>query len=261
MRQTVFGIFERADDAQNAVKQLLDNGFTEANIDVRAKGGADAKSSHYDKTSSSDSDGFSNFFSNLFGSNHEDTRSYSEVARRGSVVTVHTASAAESERAARILDEYGAVDASEKAREYRTTEGRDTATTAKDSGQSIPVIEEEMEIGKREVETGAVRLRSRIIERPVEEKLRLREEHVTVNRTPVDRPATDKDFSTFKEGETEITEHAEVPVVNKEARVVEEVNLNKETRDRERTVRDTVRKTDVDVKQTTNEKDIGRRDR
>ena len=258
MRQTVFGIFDRADDAQNAVKHLLKNGFTEANIDVRAKAAGDAKSSHYQGTKE-DSDRVSNFFTNLFGSSHEDTRNYTEVAKRGSVVTVHTSSAEESERAARILDEFGAVDANERAREYRTAEGGEATTTA--TGQSVPVIEEELEVGKREVETGAVRLRSRIIERPVEEKLRLREEHVNVNRTPVDRPATEADFANFKEGETEITEHAEVPVVNKEARVVEEVNLNKETRDRERTVRDSVRKTDVDVKKTERDRDIDQRDR
>lgn len=119
--------------------------------------------------------------------------------------------------------------------------------------QSLPIIEENINVGKREVETGGVRLRSRIIEKPVEENLRLREEHVRVDRVAADRPATEADFDTFREGEVEMTETAEVPIVNKEARVVEEVRLSKEVEEREETVRDTVRKTDVEVEKLSDE--------
>lgn len=113
--------------------------------------------------------------------------------------------------------------------------------------RAFPIIEENLQVGKREVETGGVRLRSRIVERPVEEHLRLREEHVNVQRNPVNRPASDADLNTFREGTIELTEHAEVPVINKEAHVVEEVSLNKNIEEREEVVRDTVRKTEVDV--------------
>ncbi len=112
---------------------------------------------------------------------------------------------------------------------------------------TIPVIEEELQVGKREVEKGGIRLRTRVVESPVSENINLREEKVTVNRTPVDRPANSSDL---QEGEIEITERAEVPVVSKEARVVEEVSLNKEVTEREETVSDTVRKTEVDVDKT-----------
>ncbi len=81
----------------------------------------------------------------------------------------------------------------------------------------------------------------------MEESLRLREEHVTVERTPVNRVATDADFNSFKEGTIEVTETAEVPVVAKEARVVEEVSLGKEVQEREQTIHETVRRTEVDV--------------
>ena len=92
-----------------------------------------------------------------------------------------------------------------------------------------------------------MRLRSRIIERPVEESLRLREEHVRIDRHAVNRPATESDLATFREGEIEVRERAEVPDVNKQARVVEEINVRKEVEEREEVVRDTVRKTDVEV--------------
>jgi uncharacterized protein (TIGR02271 family) len=111
----------------------------------------------------------------------------------------------------------------------------------------IPIIEENLEVGKREVRTGGVRVRSRIVERPVEESLRLREERVNIERNPVDRPATAADLQNFQERDIEMVERSEVPVVNKEARVVEEVNIAKNVEERNETIQDTVRKTEVDV--------------
>lgn len=119
--------------------------------------------------------------------------------------------------------------------------------TTDDQSRKIPIIEENLEVGKREVRTGGVRLRSRIIERPVEESIRLREERVNIERNPVDRPATSADLENFQEKSIEMVERAEVPVVNKEARVVEEVSIGKEVEERSETVRDTLRKTEVDV--------------
>jgi stress response protein YsnF len=103
-----------------------------------------------------------------------------------------------------------------------------------------------------------VRLRSRIVERPVEESLRLREEHIRVERNKVDRAASATDLDNFEEGTIEVTQRSEVPVVSKEARVVEEVSLGKEVEHREETVRDTVRKTEIDVEEF--DKDRTRKD-
>lgn len=243
MTQTVIGIFENASQAQNAVAQLVSNGFTRANIDVAARNEDvnTTSTSSYD-----DNDGFgdsiSKFFGSLFDSNDE-VNNYSSVAKRGSVVTVHADSAIEAERAASILDQYGAVDVNERAAQYRNT----AASSTTDSSAPIPIIEEELQVGKRVVETGGVRLRSRIIERPVEETLRLRVEHVHVERNTVNRPVSEADLANFQEGTIEVTERAEIPVVGKTARVVEEVRLEKDVEEREETIRDTVRRTDVDV--------------
>ena len=59
----------------------------------------------------------------------------------------------------------------------------------------IPVVEEDITIGKREVERGHVRIYSRVTEQPVEESVRLREEKVSVERRPADCQATDADFA------------------------------------------------------------------
>ena len=145
---------------------------------------------------------------------------------------------------------------------YRPRQYRDTgATRANDSNrrdisnsETIPVIEENLNVNKREVDTGGARIRSRVVERPVELGIDLKEEHVTVQRTPVDRPATSADLDAFKEEELEITEYAEVPVVSKEARVVEEVELNKDVEERHETIRETLRNTEVNEERIDSDK-------
>jgi len=111
----------------------------------------------------------------------------------------------------------------------------------------LEVVEEQMEVGKREVEKGGVRVKRTVEEKPVEEKVNLREEHVRVERRPVDRPATAADANAFRETTVEVTERAEQPVVSKTARVIEEVIVGKEITNRTETVRDTVRRSDVEV--------------
>lgn len=256
MAQTVVGIFDSSSDAQNAVQQLMSSGFTQDSIDISTQNATDTTSNNYDD---GDNDSIGGFFRSLFGSDDDDNyRNYSQVARRGSVITVHARTADEATRAATILDNAGAVDVDERARQYQSsgtaqygsTSGVGTSDfTNETTNKSIPIIEEELQVGKRVVETGGARLRSRIIERPVEETLRLRHERVRVERNTVNRPATEADLANFRTGEQtiEVREHAEVPVVSKEARVVEEISLGKEVEEHQETVRDTVRRTDVQV--------------
>lgn len=118
---------------------------------------------------------------------------------------------------------------------FNQTEGEEKA---------FPVVQEELEVGKRRVQTGAFRVYSRATETPVSESVTLREEHASVERRPVDRPATEADL---KEGFVELRETQETPVVQKTARVVEEVVVGKQTSERTETVSDTVRGTQVDV--------------
>jgi uncharacterized protein (TIGR02271 family) len=117
----------------------------------------------------------------------------------------------------------------------------------------IPVVEEELQVGKREVEQGGVRVESRVTETPVEEQVQLREERVHVERRPVNRPVSNADEA-FREGSIEVTGKAEEAVVAKQARVVEEVVVGKEVAERTETVKDTLRRTDVDVQEVSPEK-------
>ncbi|GAB3325754.1 YsnF/AvaK domain-containing protein [Hymenobacter humi] len=254
-----------AQDAQNAQRMTAGAGSTgtrnndpsdfQNTSGTAVEGAADATS----RAAGRAEDGISRFFSNLFGNDHQDTHAYTNATRSGrSVVTVHAASPEEAERARDIMDDNGAIDVRDQAatQGYGMTGARgyaaDTGSTQTATGQqngALPIIEENLQVGKRVEQTGGARIRSRIIERPVEEHVRLREEHVNVQRRDVNRPATEADFAAFKEGEIQVTEQAERAVVSKEARVVGEVNIGKEVTERDETVRGTVRKTDVDVQQ------------
>jgi len=118
---------------------------------------------------------------------------------------------------------------------------RDTAV------QRIPVVEEELKVGKREVQRGGARVYSRIVETPVNESIELREEHVDVQRRPVDRPIDPADVDAFKEQSIVMRETAEEAVVEKSARIVEEVTISKEVGERQERIHDTVRHTEVEV--------------
>lgn len=113
--------------------------------------------------------------------------------------------------------------------------------------ESIPVVEENVRVGKRMVDRGSVRVRSYVVERPVEEDVTLRDETVSVERRAVDRPVGTLPEDAFRERTIEVSASGEEPVIQKDARVVEEVVVNKDVQDRTETVRGTERKTEVEV--------------
>ena len=121
-----------------------------------------------------------------------------------------------------------------------------TTRRAASGEEVIPVVEEKLRVGKRDVSHGRVRIRSYVVETPVEEQVTLREERVAVERRPVDRALSDADQA-FQERTIEAEERAEEAVVSKEARVKEELVVRKESALRTETVSDTVRNTEVDV--------------
>ncbi len=114
---------------------------------------------------------------------------------------------------------------------------------------AIPIVEENLRVGTREVEGGGVRVTQRVEETPVREQVTLRDEDVSVERRTVDRAATDADFANVREGVVEVRERDQEAVVDKQARIVEEVVVGKEVRERTETIEDTVRRTEVDVQE------------
>ena len=269
MTHTVVGLFEDRAHAQAAMNELIAQGFVKEHIDIsnRRFAETDADDNYVidDETTGNRSTGdgigdrISNFFNNLFGDDETTARSYANAAGDAdAILTVQVDSEERAETAREIFDRHDAMDVDEHgSSNYGTATGMtgrtagtdtdmDTHSNLKDRA-TIPVVEENLNVSKREVERGGARVRSRIIDRPVEESIRLREEHVVVNRRPVDREITDADLKSFRPGEMELTERAEVPVVGKQARVVEEVEIGKNVTEHDETIRDTVRSTDVDV--------------
>lgn len=142
----------------------------------------------------------------------------------------------------------GSTRASDAASTDRTVRYGDTRDRTTDDVR-IPVIEEEVHIGKRTVEGGGVQVTTSVEETPVTEQVTLRDETVSVERRAVDRPASDADLADMREGVFEAREHREEAVVDKQARIVEEVVVNKEVDQRTEQVQESARRTDVHVEE------------
>lgn len=239
---TVVGYFPDMDAARRVAQTLVDSGFRRDQVELTSQ----EHLRHLHGTSyETQEGGVTGFFKRLFGAD-TDTRRYEEaIERGGAIITVH-AGGLERERAAEIMNTMGAVDIDRQAEAWDGEPRQNTAGTAAREGQRIPVVEEELRIGKRQTQRGEVRIYSHVTEEPVEEQVRLREEHIHVDRRPANRDATAADLNRRDEV-IEVTATSEEPVIDKRTRVVEEIVVGKETTERVETVRDTVRRTRVDV--------------
>lgn len=243
MAKLVAGLFDSMNKAQSALQDLLSEGFSRDQILLK--------------------DG-----SELVGTAHaqgeEGARPDVEIAgfnvygiRETEAFLVVRTSDDHADHAADILNRHGTIDLDEREAEMRraglvSEEGAEArAETGEET--TIPIMEEELEVGKRPVSRKGIRIYSHITERPVEEHVRLRQEKVHVERHAVDRPVSEGELGAFKEGTIELTETSEEPVVAKKARVKEEVTIRKEATERTETIRDTVRGTQVDIEPLTGE--------
>ena len=258
----IVGLFESLSEAEATRSELASAGFDQDNISlVGPEGGTGASTgSGLDEPSAayaSEGGGATSQLKQL-GVPAHDAQLYAEGVRRDGVVVALRTPAEKVDRALEIMDDHGSIDIDDRLTTWRS-EGfvhedqdmtampaqgsADQMTTTGENGK-IEVVEEQMRVGKRAVERGGVRVRTRVIETPVHEQVELRDETVHVERHAVDRPA---DAAAFKEGVIEVTETDEEAVVQKQARVVEEIEVDKSVDVHTETVDDTVRRTEVDV--------------
>lgn len=262
MTQTVIGVFDTPDAAHIAEERLVSRGIDQSTLHIAAHDAAyreseeDLRARHRSTTG-----GIKNFFSELFGAqDSEEAGHYSEAVRRGGVVlAVDVPDGAPLEPVRQALLDAGAVDIDERVEQWRKqgysgynpdAQPYSADEVARERSTVLPVIQEDIEVGKREVGKGTVRVVSRTVETPVQETVNLREEHARVERRPADRPATQADLEAMGDKTIEVREMAEKAVVNKSARVVEEVEVGKEATQRSETIRDSVRHTEVNVDRT-----------
>ncbi|AOX20640.1 hypothetical protein A0U90_10430 [Kozakia baliensis] len=260
--ETIVAVFDEPTAASRAIQALESAGVPrnaihhyERNDEISGESTGDANVETHHHTG---------FWAWLTGgeTNHEHHAFYDQTVQRGGTVVTVVAESTQVDDIYRVLQEYGPVDLDERHSEYRASGAYDealpgavTADTAnanyatKDrdtNEQVIPLAEEELEVGKRDVDRGTTRVRRYTISRPVSEQIRLRDESVSVLRRPVrsDRPVGADAFTDREISATEVDEEA---VVGKSAHVVEEVVLKKEVGYHDETVKDTVRREEIEV--------------
>jgi uncharacterized protein (TIGR02271 family) len=283
MPNNVVALFDTRDEARSAEDDLIRAGFDRGSISLVSND--DASRSGRSNTGTTDKSLWEEIKDFFTGDTYDDRAEFEEGLRRGGALLSVRAPEERVTEAVNVLMKHNPVDVDKRAGEWRaagwtgtssgagrsaaagstagsttrsTTEtGRTTAaSTAAASAtgegeQAIPVVQEDLRVGKRQVQRG-VRIYQHVTTQPVEKQVQLRDERVTVERRPVDRPATAATgdvTNAFQEKSYRVTETHEEPVVEKTARVVEEVVVHKEANVRTETVRDQVRRTDVEVKQ------------
>lgn len=231
---TMICLFHAPEQAEAAIKDLVRAGIARASIGVMGNSGTAA--AHPDAMEK-------------WKVPERDARLLTDGINKGGVVVAVSADSAVADQVESIFGRHDAKQIDETLAKSQKMPLAAKPSVAPDpkSGGTIDVVEEEMTVGKREVDRGGVRIYRRIIEKPVSETINLREEHVTVERHAVDRPVTAADTSAFEDQAFEMTESGEEAVVSKAARVVEEVLVGKQSTERTETVKGTVRKTDVTV--------------
>lgn len=251
MSRTITALFDTRQDAEDGKARLK-----LANCDV----------SHvhiHDQTSLQSADKGGNDWSSSRNAPlpHEDRHAYEEGVRRGGFLLTADVDENQVDAAIRALEDTHSVDLDHRQEEWR---GAGWAGVGAGAGamsgshptrgdvvgeERIPIAEEELIVGKREVERGGARVRSYVRETPVHEQVRLREEHVDIERRPVSdsRGTGALGGNPFQDREIEMTERSEEAVVAKEAVVTEELVIRKTAEEHIERIDDTVRRTEVEI--------------
>jgi len=270
-RNTLTALFESKTDAQKAVDKLIAAGVSQSSVRLLPGYENDGD------LQPAAGEVHRGFFASLadFFMPDEDRYAYAEgLSRGGYLVTATDIPAPLYDQALDILDDQGAVDLDDRQGTWRQqgwtgyqpsvpADAADYTAASRSSGASrtgatptstgrtgqeevIPVVQEDLQVGKRDVSHGRVRVRSYVVEEPVSEQVNLRDETVRVERRPVDRALQPGDAA-FQDRTIEAEERAEEAVVQKTARVVEEVAISKDSTQRQQTISDSVKRTEVEV--------------
>jgi len=252
--QTVIGIFNQVPTAQAAVKQLEAANINSDKIELVTRYAA--PHSNLVKVDNAP-DAYDRFFFSLFSSSADATANMAAARNSNAIVAVYTSTPAETRTASAILQEHN-IEANDQSPARATTEvgtGNIQAPAPAISMAKISVPASEnanLQLGT--IQKNNSEARNHIVDRPVGEPIRRREqrnEHVLGNPT-----MGEANFTNFRPGIIELIERTEVPVIRKEARVVEEVAIRKILEQHEGTIQDSVRHTEINV-QRLNRNDAG----
>jgi stress response protein YsnF len=153
----------------------------------------------------------------------------------------------------KLLDSHHPVDIMGRARTHGSSAAEPpkvlvppptSAAILKRDEEVVNLAEEQLYVGKRQVDTGITRVR-RFIEE-MEANVTLHEEHVEVRRRTISYRRDLKDID-WSEQIIEVRETVKQPVVNKTVRVAEEVVIQRKCSDHIEAVHDTARRQDLEV--------------
>lgn len=258
-QMTLVAIFGTEADARSAVEDAEKSGIAKSDIHMHSEAGrlgTTTEEEHRDQ-------GFMGWLKSLFGNNDQEYERYQTAVTGGRTIVAIDTTEDRMERTADLLDRHNPLSvnaepassgaavpraASAQASVPRTASAQAGGPAASPGNQtgSIPVVEEDINVGKRTFIRGGVRVYSRVVEEPFSEDVHLRDEEAYVQREPADRPVKAGEVRAGNEV-IEVKEYAEEPVVEKRARVVEDVYVGKNVNERTETVQDKVRHTEVDV--------------
>lgn len=270
--QTIVAVFDRITDADAAVRELEAASVPSEAISRHERGTETTTTT----TAPVREEGF---WARLFGSEPgHDTSVYDRSIDNGASVVMVRVPGEQADRISLILESHHPADLDERSTHHGATgttatdtpnsmtippaprsmasgsaaatpamTGTDiTPAAATSESNTIQLAEETLAVGKRAVQGTTTRIRRFVVETPVEEQVNLRKETVTLERHPVGNGGQ-VGTADFTDKVVEMTETSEEAVVSKTARVVEEVNLRKDVTDRTETVKETLRRDDVEV--------------
>jgi uncharacterized protein (TIGR02271 family) len=243
--EKVVTAYDSVDKAKNALKVLQNAGISTSDMSI------------LDSTALASHDAeHVGLWRRLFGENvweHEATV-YGDTLKKGGAILAARVPEDQVARVMALLDVHQPLDVHTVAKKLGETvpvEAKALVTPpiakadARDA-ETLRLAEEQLNVGKRMFQTGTTRIRRFVTERPVEANVTLHEEHAEVVRRAITDPAYVADID-WSDKAYEVTETAEEAVVSKTARVVEEVTLRKTGTDHVETVKDTVRRQQVEV--------------
>ena len=243
--EKVVTAYDSVDKAKNAAKVLQNAGIDTSDMSVIDRA---ALGSH-------DTDHVG-LWRRLFGENvwEHEAAVYGDTLEKGGAILAARVPKDQVARVMALLDVHQPLDvhaAATKIGEKVPVEAKALVTPpiakadAKDA-ETLRLAEEHLNVGKRVFDTGTTRIRRFVTVKPVEANVTLHEEHAEVVRKAITDPAYVADID-WSDKAYEVRETAEEPVVSKTARVVEEVTLRKAGTDHVETVKDTVRRQEVEV--------------
>jgi|HubBroStandDraft_6_1064221.scaffolds.fasta_scaffold310348_2 uncharacterized protein (TIGR02271 family) len=250
--EKVVAVYDTAAHAEAAVKTLKSAGYSANDISV-TRSEDDAPTAELSEPG---------FWHHLLGHDiglHE-AAAYGHTVVRGGVVVSVRVPESEVPKVIELLDTYLPVDVLERARTYGSSAAAapkvvvppPTSANVRKDEEVVRLAEEQLNVGKRQVDAGITRVRRFSVEKEVEANVTLHEEHAEVMRRAISNPGYLKDID-WSEQTIEVRETTERPVVNKTVRVTEEVVIRRRSSDHIETVHDTVRRQQLEVEKVSAE--------